>query len=292
MQIEVKPGKYIVAVSGGVDSMVLLHLLTGQPQLKLVVAHFDHGIRKDSKIDQLLVQRTAQTYELEFSSEKGNLGAKTSEDTARQARYKFLNKVKSDFKAQAIITAHHQDDLLETAVINMLRGTNRRGLSSLKSTPELVRPLLNIPKKELMAYAKSHKIAWHEDSTNLDTVYLRNYVRLKILPRLSKSQRQTLVGHINKLGKLNKSIDEILNQQIAKHKQLDRQWFILLPHALAKETMHTWLINNQVRDLDKKRLELLVRAAKTLAPGKQADVNKSLVLKINSEELALVHHER
>src|SRR4051794_19867846 len=118
-----KPGSYVVAVSGGVDSMALLHYLQTRPGIKLTVAHFDHGIRDDSPEDRKLAQEVAKSYKLPFVYHEGRLGGEASEATARAARYDFLNKVRRSSQAQAIITAHHQDDLLETAILNMLRGT-------------------------------------------------------------------------------------------------------------------------------------------------------------------------
>src|SRR5688572_27728765 len=133
MKINVAPGKYIVAVSGGVDSMVLLHLLSQHSQSELIVAHFDHGIRPDSAEDRKLVEKTAKKYGLEFVYREGELGPGASEAEAREARYGFLQIIKVKHNAKAIVTAHHQDDMLETAIINMLRGTGRKGLSSLVS---------------------------------------------------------------------------------------------------------------------------------------------------------------
>ena len=114
-----QPGTYVVAVSGGVDSMVLLDLLAKQPDIKLIVAHYDHGIRSDSKLDRELVASSAKKYKIPFVYESGNLGPGTSENQARIARYNFLRKVQKESKADAIVTAHHQDDALETAILNI-----------------------------------------------------------------------------------------------------------------------------------------------------------------------------
>src|SRR6185369_2891937 len=122
MQLKVRPGKYVVAVSGGVDSMVLLELLRQKPKLELIVAHFDHGIRPESGEDRKLVQRIAKHYELPFVYVEGHLGASASEALAREARYAFLRKVQAEQGAEAIITAHHQDDMLETAIMDLMRG--------------------------------------------------------------------------------------------------------------------------------------------------------------------------
>src|SRR5690606_5271626 len=106
--IKIRPGKYVVAVSGGVDSMVLLDLLRQKPKLELIVAHFDHGIRPDSAEDRKLVQRVAKHYDLPFVYAEGKLGPKASEALAREARYAFLRRVQAEQGAEAIITAHHQ----------------------------------------------------------------------------------------------------------------------------------------------------------------------------------------
>src|SRR6266540_5641084 len=149
MKVSVKPGKYVVAVSGGVDSMVLLHMLHQGPGLQLIVAHFEHGIRPDSDSDRKLVEAAAKHYGLPFRFAHGNLGPQASEAAARQARYAFLRMVQKESGAQGVITAHHQDDLIETAIINLLRGTGRKGLSALASTDDLIRPLLAATKADI-----------------------------------------------------------------------------------------------------------------------------------------------
>lgn len=292
MKIDISPGTYLVAVSGGVDSMVLLDILSNKPKLKLIVAHFEHGIRPDSSEDKLLVENVANKLGLPFVFDEGNLGPGASEATAREARYKFLNKVKKVSGAKAIITAHHQDDVIETAIINLMRGTNRKGLSSLQSSQDIMRPLLKITKKEILDYATANKITWHEDSTNTDESYLRNYVRRQIVPKLSIKQKTQLLNHIDKVGQLNKDIDEIITQQLNGRTKIDRHWFVMLDHLVARDVMATWLKEQGVKDLDKKRLELLVKAAKTYQSGKITDVDKMYIMEVNTDNLALSIRER
>jgi tRNA(Ile)-lysidine synthase len=234
MKVEILPGKYVVAVSGGVDSMVLLDLLRQMPGVELVVAHFEHGVRQDSDEDRKMVQATAEKYGLTFVFDRGNLGAGVSEAAAREARYNFLRRVQKEQGARAIITAHHQDDLIETAIVNILRGTGRKGLSALGSGEHLVRPLLNVPKKDLLAYAKAHNLAWHEDSTNADDHYLRNYIRHQIMPRLGKDGRTQIVKHIEQAREANEELDALLAaQKPLSSPELDRRWFISLPYDIA-----------------------------------------------------------
>lgn len=289
------PGTYVVAVSGGVDSMVLLDILRRQPQLKLVVAHFDHGIRPDSSKDRKLVQDISRKHKLPFIHDEGSLGPDTSEDKARAARYDFLHRVRSASGSRAIITAHHKDDVIETAVMQLLRGTGRRGLSSLTSGMMIERPLLHLTKEELLRYAKQHNIQWREDSTNTDTKYLRNCIRHIILPRLSEQQRQQLHDLLSNMRKINAEIDQLLD--IAMHMQpsrtsISRSWFIRLPHSVSNEVMAHWLRGHDIRGFSRRQLDKLVLDAKTLAPGQQVDVNKNYQIKITSGLLALTSTDR
>lgn len=289
MKVDLQPGCYVVAVSGGVDSMVLLDVLRQLPQLKLVVAHYDHGIRKDSVKDRLLVQQAAKNYGLQFVYDQGNLGAKASEARARKARYDFLHKVRVSCHADAIITAHHQDDMLETAILNIIRGTGRRGLSSLSSKDRLLRPLLGYSKQQLQAYAKAHDVLWREDQTNADEKYLRNYIRHKILNKLSISEQQQLLNHIEQAKTLNQEIDSLLDVQLhvqAHVNKLDRQWFIQLPHNVAREVMASWLRTQGIA-YNRPTVERLVVAGKTYPAGKQADIAKGFSLNITKRFLEL-----
>lgn len=275
MELAVKPGKYVVAVSGGVDSMVLLDVLARQKNMELVVAHYDHGIRQDSAEDRLLVQSAASKYGLHFEYEEGFLGETASEERARNARYAFLYAVCKAFNADCILTAHHQDDLLETALLNMLRGTGRKGITSLASGPQLLRPLLYVPKAQILAYAAQHRIQWREDSTNSDTKYARNYIRSTLMPRLSSSQKDELLAIIANMQLKNTEID----QEIAKILQLNnvnnrvsRHVIIMMPHTVACESVAAWLRINNIRSFDKNIIERLVVAIKTYRPGQRADI--------------------
>ncbi len=295
MDIEFLPsGKYVVAVSGGVDSVALLHMLQNRPGAEIVVAHFNHGIRDDSLLDKELVKNLAERYNLSFAYDEGNLGKNASEAQGRAARYNFLNKVRKLSHAQAIITAHHQDDLLETAIINWLRGTGRSGYTALKSNSHLIRPLLKVKKAELVDYAKQHKLAWREDSTNQDTKYLRNLVRQKVLPQLDKQKQRELADTLDEFRGLNDIIDQklihFLHTQPSKN-EINRHWFTMLPHDVAMEVMAMWLRINDCM-FNSKLLESLVIGAKTLSLGKRLDVDKTHYIEVRSRNLALSGVER
>lgn len=287
-----KPGRYVVAVSGGVDSMVLLDILSHDPGLELIVAHVDHGIRSDSSDDWALVEKVSNTLGVPCVCYQAELNKDTSEAKAREMRYKFLYKTLENTKSKAIITAHHQDDVIETAIINMLRGTGRKGLSSLSSHAGLIRPLLNVPKSEILKYAQQNNIQWREDSTNQDLKYLRNYVRHKLVPKLSDSERSYFIKNINNIKKINSELDELLLHQLVDSDEIKRPEFIQLPHKVAIEVLATWLRKYGLNNFDSKTLERLVVAAKTSANGKTIPVMSGYNMKVQKESLALSMPER
>ncbi len=295
MDLDLKPGRYVLAVSGGVDSMVLMDLLRQRPDIKLTVAHFDHGIRAESAEDRRLVQQEAARHGLPFVYTHGNLGEDASEATARDARYKFLRKVQQTVNAHGIITAHHQDDLLETVVMNILRGTGRKGLSPLISMNGIHRPLLHVPKQKLHEHARDNQLVWHEDSTNTDQKYARNYIRHSLLPHVDEHGKTRLLELVAKQAEINLEIDTLLVNYLHFQDSRDtirRKWFINLPHAVSKEILATWLRSHNLQDFDRKTLERLVIGAKVSAPGKALDVIKNYQIRVDPEYLLLKQSNR
>jgi tRNA(Ile)-lysidine synthase len=277
LNISLPVGKYIVAVSGGVDSVVLLDLLASfaihHSSFELVIAHFDHGIRNNSAEDAKFVEELSKKYNLKFELGQGKLGSKASEAEARDKRYSFLRAMQQKYQATAIITAHHQDDVIETSIINLLRGTGRRGLSSLKSRSDVVRPLLGFNKQQLLDYAAKHKLKWREDPTNDDTKYLRNKIRQEIVPKMNLSTKTKWLNILQQADQSNEKLDNEINGLLQRglHKGqlvLSRQWFTMLPHAIAKEVLLTILYKSKVTEIDKKTLERLCVQIKTLPGGK------------------------
>lgn len=167
--------------------MVLLHLLAQRPEIYLIVAHIDHGLRTDSGLDRRLVEETADVLGVPFRSLNANL-IQASEDKARKVRYEFLEAVRKETDARAIITAHHADDRLETSLFHAWRGAGATGLISLNSSATLLRPLLGVSKNDLLDYARHQGIPWREDSTNTDITLQRNFIRHEIIPHMNTYQ--------------------------------------------------------------------------------------------------------
>lgn len=297
IKITLHPGTYVIAVSGGIDSVVLLDVLSQQLKAgneiqptRLIVAHFDHGIRNDSHKDRQFVAELAKQYGHPFVYGVAQLGSTASEDSARQARYQFLRKAMVSVDGCAIVTGHHQDDARETAIFNLLRGTGRHGVIMREKSGDIWRPLLAYDKNSLLVYAKAHHLRWREDSTNQDTKYSRNYIRNVLLKRLNAAQREELDGYLFNVVQLDTEIEArlacLMHLQPSVH-QINRQQFSALPHSVAKEFMVYWLRNNRIRDFDKPMIERLCVAVKTGYPGKQYDITKGKSIALSKQTASL-----
>ncbi len=226
--------KYVVAVSGGVDSMVLLDMLVRSGDHELVVAHFDHGIRPDSGDDALFVKKAAYTYDLPFELQREELGATASEAYARERRYAFLRTAAEKHRA-VIATAHHLDDVVETIAINLVRGTGWRGLAVLDSEG-IHRPLIDMEKAEILAYAKQHAIAWREDSTNATDAYLRNRLRTKTSGVSSDTKRELRALHAVQCV-VKQDIKKELQKLIGEGPVYNRHFFTQVPAHVGIECL-------------------------------------------------------
>jgi len=286
MDVRLPEGRYVLAVSGGVDSMVLLDLLSKLPGLELMVAHFDHGIRTDSADDEKFVRQKAAKYGLPYESAKGSLGAGASEDVARTARYKFLSNAVNKYHAKAIITAHHQDDLIETALINLLRGTGRRGLYSIKANPGIIRPLLGYSKQEITDYADLHRLEWREDSTNLNQDYLRNYIRSNIVNKLRADQRQKIIENSDKVAKIDgliqRELDHIENG-LFNDNQLDRSRFASLPAEIGNEVLLRRFRSLGITDIDHKTIDRINASIRTSRHNQVHPVKNGVTVKLTTD---------
>lgn len=180
--------KYVIGVSGGVDSMVLADLMSRLvPAQQIVIAHFNHLLRgEESEKDRALVLSFAQKRAIPFESEERK-GQKVSEDALRQERMEFLEKVRTTHGCDFIVVAHHLQDQLETFLMRLLRGTGLDGLTVIQPKSGFyLRPFLNFSKESILREARNKGIPYREDLSNFEPKYFRNRVRLAVLPELEK----------------------------------------------------------------------------------------------------------
>ena len=195
-----------MALSGGVDSSVLLHLLRftpGIPRLGLLAAHFDHQMRPDSPLDLLWVKGLCLAWGIPLETGEARVPP-TSETQARELRYEFLKEVKGQAGASWIVTGHQGDDQAETVLFRVFRGTGLRGLAGIPKvrTPGLYRPLLPFSRDEILGYARSKGIRFLQDPTNRDLGNPRNFLRHGVLPQLQKELAPRVKESLQRLARL------------------------------------------------------------------------------------------
>jgi tRNA(Ile)-lysidine synthetase-like protein len=278
MNVSLPKGKYIIAVSGGVDSVVLLDVLATSfktPDYTFVVAHFDHGIRRESHEDAVFVEGLAKKYDLTYELGSVKLGKNASEQSARTRRYDFLRGIMKYHNAAAILTAHHEDDLIETMLMHLQRGTGRHGLSPMARTADIIRPLLGVAKDTILQYAHSHALLWREDSTNKELTYKRNRIRKMLKQKLDAEDRAKLLSIYMTMFTSNNKLDEVVSDLLRtvtnNENEILRSRFVVLPYKIAKECVKLWLQKNGISQINESLVSKCVVAVKTLEVGKKID---------------------
>jgi tRNA(Ile)-lysidine synthase len=243
-QLWVQGSCIIVAVSGGPDSVALLHVLNHfalADNLKLVCAHVNHGFRgEESDREAVFVCELAKQLDIPFELGQFDVPAymkrtgKGTQVAAREVRYQFLYEVAMKHQATSIALAHHGDDQAETVMLHLLRGSGPTGLAGmrikrLEQKLELIRPFLQIYKKDLVAVCEEEKIAFVTDSSNFINKYARNAIRLDVLPFLGQ-YNERLVSALNTTAEIVGTEDDYMAQQT---EELYKQLISEIKHGLA-----------------------------------------------------------
>jgi len=191
--------KLLLAISGGVDSVVLLHLLVNTGY-NVAVAHVNFNLRgADSKADLKFTEQLAQQFEVAFYATQFDTETYAKQNqisiqmAARDLRYSWFEEIRLKDDFDFIATAHHQDDNLETILLNLTKGTGLKGLRGiLPKNDKIVRPLLPFTKQQLVNYAEAQQLKWREDASNQSVKYQRNKIRLEVIPILKTINPQLL----------------------------------------------------------------------------------------------------
>lgn len=214
----------VIALSGGADSCALLlalQELAPEWHLKLVVAHFNHGLRGAHSLeDEAFCARLAEKFALDFVTEKMKQRAVpqglSAEDYYRQQRYAFLDRVAGDVKAAKIALGHHLHDQAETVLINVLRGSGLDGLKGFLPMRDqrYIRPLLEVSRKQIEAFLAAAGIGHREDLSNQNTAHLRNRIRHELLPFLREKYNPAIEKTLSRMADILRRDDDLLNEQV------------------------------------------------------------------------------
>ncbi|SDQ84619.1 tRNA(Ile)-lysidine synthase [Chryseobacterium soldanellicola] len=235
---------YLLAVSGGADSMVLATLFCDL-EVEFQVAHINYKLRgEDSELDQKVVQNFCEKNHIKFHayevSEKDNKPENSIQLWARELRYDFFKQIQEQENLEFLVTAHHLNDQLETFVIHLSKASGINGLSGIPANDNnILRPLLNFTKKEIYEFAKENAINFREDLSNKKSDYLRNKIRNEIVPKLLETNDHFLENFKKSISYLNQTKDFVQQQIQAIEDSIsifNKDHKILSKEKLNKET--------------------------------------------------------
>lgn len=279
-----KDKKLLIACSGGVDSVVLTYLIK-KINFEMALAHCNFSLRgKESDGDEMFVVGLAKNLEIPVFAETFDTH-KFAEDhkvstqmAARTLRYNWFNEVLNNFKYDYLLTAHHLDDDLETFFINLSRGTGLSGLTGIPNENEkVIRPLLSFSRKEIENYAETNQLKWREDSSNQKADYLRNTLRLEVLPQF-KETNETLL----------KNFQKTQNNLLAAQNLIE-DYMALIFNLVVSETSDGYKINIQ-KLLDLPHTDaLLFELLKNFGFTEWKDVSNLLIAQTGKQVFSKTH---
>jgi tRNA(Ile)-lysidine synthase len=283
--------RYLIGVSGGRDSVALLHSLVDLGYRNLIVCHLDHQLRgRSSAADARFVEKLAARYDVDLAKESTNVRALAKklsiETAARDARYSFFAKIAKRRKCRTIFLAHHADDLVETSLINLFRGAGSTGLSAMRGVSTrrvddvdltIVRPLLGVWRADIDKYVRKHRLKFREDASNKNLAPLRNRIRRRVVPYLEKNLGRNIRKNIWRtatiLAEEENFFETLLPEKLSKLTALAVEPLRKMSLAVQRRMLHKWLRAAGVADLGfdlvervRALLDLTNRVAKTNLP--------------------------
>jgi len=258
-------GRYLVGVSGGRDSVVLLHWLVSLGYSRLIVCHFNHRLRgRAGQADAQFVKGLARKWDLDFATGSAEIARlarqrrQSIETTGRAERLAFFQRIGNRRRCLTIILAHHADDQVETFLLRLLRGAAGRGLGAMRMSTRyqsltIIRPLLGVWRTEIDAYVQQHRLKFREDATNQDLELRRNRMRKVIIPFLEKqfghNLRETIWRTAAVLGEENDFLENLLPLGLTKSKELPVPVLRALAPALQRRAIRNWLAAWEIPDV-------------------------------------------
>lgn len=278
-------GRALVGVSGGKDSVALLHLLMAEGFRDLVVCHLDHGLRAESTEDAAFVRDLAAGLGLPLTSERVDVAAaaekESIETAARRVRYEFFARQAREHGCAEVLLAHHADDQVETFLFNLLRGSGAQGLAGMCPRSvrvvegvelQLLRPLLGTWREEIEQYVADHHLGFREDASNLDRRHTRNRMRHDLLPALESAIGRPVKRSIWRSAEILRAEQEWIEQQVprdlAEREELPVGEVRELPLPIQRRLLLNWLRARKVPDVSFEDVESVRGLLTALTPAK------------------------
>ncbi|MDO8240606.1 MAG: tRNA lysidine(34) synthetase TilS [Candidatus Moranbacteria bacterium] len=271
-----KNSKIILGVSGGPDSICLLHVflqLQKKYPLELIVAHVNYGLRgKDSEADEKFVRALAvkNNIAIEVLQVAKENTLKVSENSLREIRYNFFEKIRTEKKIDLIAVAHNSDDQVETFLMRILRGAGLQGLSAIKfSNGKIIRPLLGISRKEILEFLRNGNLTYRTDKTNAGSLFLRNKIRNKLIPQLEKnynpSIRKTIFDATVSIAQDYDYINEVAKKVYQKNKDLSVSKLLALHPAIQRRVLLQAIAEKKLdtQNIELSHIEEILKALKS-----------------------------
>lgn len=269
-----KSKNLVVATSGGPDSMALLHLLNSNGY-KVICAHVNHSLRIESEEEYKFVENYASINNIIFEGMKieGYKDNKFTENEARQKRYTFFENILKKHNTDILLTAHHGDDLVETVLMRIIRGSNLSGYKGFTKITEfnnfkIIRPLIFYSKKEIEEYIKENKIPVVYDKSNESKKYTRNRIRLDILPKLKEEEiniHKKVLEYSEELNDVNEYVNEVVKDNVKKmynNNKLDINKFTDLKKVIKIKVLESILFNiykEEINIITKQHIEEILK---------------------------------
>ena len=282
---------YLIGVSGGRDSIALLHSLVDLGYKNLIICHLDHQLRgRSSAADARFVEKLAARYDVDLAIESANVRALAKklsiETAARDARYSFFAKIAKRRKCRTIFIAHHADDLVETFLINLFRGAGSTGLSGMREVTTrrvndvdltIVRPLLGVWRSDIDKYVRKRRLKFREDASNKNLAPLRNRIRRRVIPYLEKTLgrniRQNIWRTATIMSEEENFFETLLPEKLSNLTALAVEPLRKMSLAVQRRMLHKWLRAADVADIGfdlvervRALLDVTNRVAKTNLP--------------------------
>src|SRR5438876_8212923 len=259
--------RYLIGISGGRDSVTLLHWLISVGYKKLIVCHLNHQLRgRSSDADARFVQKLAETYQTGFERGAANIGALAKkkkmsiETAAREARYSFFAKAAKRHRCHTIFLAHHADDLVETFLLNLIRGAGLTGLAAMRDLSTrhigdldltIVRPLLSVWRSDIDKYVRECHLRCREDATNRNLAPTRNRIRNRIIPYLEKILGRNIRQNIWRTAIIAAEEEKWLDNEVpdSTNPDLSVPRLRMLPVALQRRAILKWLRAQNISEI-------------------------------------------